>query len=139
MPFIQRNGDTVAFEAGGTIYNHRLIVFGSDDDHVVQASGATGLFIGVSYLPLAYEDPTLVGQTPPELTLGAGDTVDVVVSNYPLVKYGGTVTRGQALTSDADGQAVAAAAGNQIAGYACVSAVDGDIGPMMIAPVRIVA
>lgn len=132
MPFIQRNGATVAFEAGGDILPHRIVKFGSDDNTVVQADAATDLFIGVSYLPNANEDPVRVGQAQPELKLIAGDTVDVVVSEYPRVEFGGTVARGAAVTSDANGKAVAAAAGNQILGYAGFSAVENDIGPVLI-------
>lgn len=132
MTFIQRNGDTVALRAGGTIYNHRILAFGSSDDVVVQASASTDLFMGVSYLPNAHEDPVRIGQAIPTPSLDAGDTVDMVINGYPQVEYGGTVARGTAVTSDADGKAVAAAAGDQILGYAGFSAVDGDIGPVII-------
>ena len=62
----------------------------------------------------------------------------MVKSGIADVEFGGAVTRGAAVTSDANGKAVAAApaAGSnvRIIGFAEVSAVAGDIGPILVAP-----
>ena len=54
------------------------------------------------------------------------------------MEFGGTVARGAPVTADASGKAVAAApaAGSnvRIIGFAEVSAVAGDIAPVLIAP-----
>ena len=91
---------------------------------MVQAAAAADLSIGVAIIP--------------GTAAAAADRVDVAHDGIVDVEYGGTVTRGQKLTADANGKAVAAApsagANAQIIGYAVVSAVSGDIAGMMISP-----
>ncbi len=102
------------FTAQAAIGAKRIVKFGSADHQVVLAAGATDLLIGVS-----------------DLAGDAGDTVDVALGEFHEVVLGGTVTRGQPLTSDANGAAVAAApaAGTNAftIGFALVSGVAGDI------------
>ncbi|WP_225535662.1 hypothetical protein [Tsukamurella tyrosinosolvens] len=60
----------------------------------------------------------------------AEDAVDVVLANGTgtfKVKAGGVITKEALLTSDANGQAVVAAAGNRVFGRARTAAVAGDI------------
>lgn len=109
--------------AGAAIVKHRIVKHGSGDRAAVQAAAATDLLLGVSD------------------SLGAdasGDPCDVIRSGIANVEYGGNVTRGQKLTADADGKAVAAApaagANAQIIGIAEVSGVSGDIGKVLIVP-----
>lgn len=109
------------FTAGAAVAAHRIVKHGSGDRAAIQAAAATDLIIGVSD------------------SLGAaasGDSMDVILSGIANVEYGGNVTRGQLLTSDADGKAVAAApaatASNRIIGVAQVSGVSGDIGKVHI-------
>lgn len=108
--------------AGAAINARRIVKFGAADHTVILAAAATDLSIGVSEL----------GCT------AAADRLDIIKEGHALVEFGGTVTRGQKLTSDATGRAVAAApvagVNNQIIGFAEVSAVVGDIGQMFIAP-----
>lgn len=110
------------YVAAGTIPKYRIVSFGGTDGTVVASSAATSLHIGVNA----------------ELDVVSGERVDVVRSGLPLVEYGGAVTRGQPLTSDASGRAVAAApaAGSnvRIVGFAEVNAVLGDIDRMQLAP-----
>lgn len=114
---------TKNYEAGAVIAKHRIVKFGADDDHVIQSAAATDDHIGVS---------DELGAT------AAEKRVDVHHAGIVTVEYGGTVTRGGPLTADADGKAVAAApatgVNNPIIGRALVSAVAGDLGPMLIAP-----
>lgn len=108
--------------AGGTVIKNRIVKFGSGDTSVVQAAAATDLLIGVS----------------DSLGAASGEPVDIILDGIALVEYGGNVTRGQLLTADADGKAVAAApaatGSARIIGVAMLSGVSGDIGSVMIAP-----
>ena len=58
----------------------------------------------------------------------------VAISDVSKVKYGGAVTAGDRLTSDASGLAIVATTGKQVVGIALVSGVSGDIGSMVISP-----
>ncbi|WP_020403747.1 capsid cement protein [Gracilimonas tropica] len=110
------------FEAGAAVTKHRIVKFGSGDELAVQAAAATDALIGVST----------------EVDSASGDRVDVIMSGIAQVEFGGNVTRGAALTSDANGKAVAAApatgVNNRIIGWAAVSGADGDIGSVILAP-----
>lgn len=118
---MRNQGLTKTLIAGATIAAYRICKFGSSDTAVLQAAAATDLSIGVSDLGGASAEPT-----------------DVIIDGIALVEYGGDVTRGQWLTSDADGKAVAAApaatATAQCIGRAMLSGVSGDIGSVRIAP-----
>ena len=109
------------FMAGGAINAKRIVKFGTADNAVVQGAAATDLLIGVA-----------------DLAAASGAQVDVFVAGIVGVEYGGNVTRGQLLTADADGKAVAAApaatASARVIGIAMVSGASGDIGAVLIAP-----
>lgn len=96
--------------------------FGADDDTMGVAAAATDPLAGVFQ----------------HATANAGDEVRVMLDGVTKIKLGGTVTRGQPLTSDASGQGVAAApaAGSnvRIIGIAMASGVSGDIITMLIGP-----
>jgi Uncharacterized conserved protein (DUF2190) len=68
----------------------------------------------------------------------AGDIVDVHLSGLASVKLGGTVTAGQPLMSDANGNAIAAVAAaattRRIIGFAHEPGVSGDIIDVWLAP-----
>jgi hypothetical protein len=81
------------YTAQGAVPAYRIAKFGSVDGSVVAAAAATDLLIGIS------------GRVPAD---ASGDRVDIVRSGIAEVEYGGAVTRGQPLTSDASGKAVAA-------------------------------
>lgn len=110
------------YVAQAAIPKYRIVAFGSADGTVVASSAATSLHIGVNS----------------ELDVTTGERVDIVRAGLPLVEYGGTVTRGQPLTSDSVGRAVAAtpAAGAnvRIIGFAEVNAVSGDVDRMHLSP-----
>lgn len=113
---------TKNYDAGAAITKHRIVMFGASDGVVLPATAATDLSIGISEA----------------LDVVEGERVDVIRSGLADVEYGGAVTRGQELTSDASGKAVAAApasgANVRIIGVAELSGVDGDIGKVDIAP-----
>ena len=99
-----------------------IIKPGSTDDFVAQGAAATDSLMGIS------------GNVPG----AAGERIDIAKEGIVDVVFGGTVTRGQPITSDASGRAVAAApaAGSnvRIIGFAEVSGVVGDIGTVFIQP-----
>lgn len=91
---------------------------GSDDDHVAVCSAATDGMIGI------------IQQT----ATAAEQTMRLVLEGIADVKYGGTVTRGDRLTSDASGYAITAVAGQNSIGVATKSGVSGDIGSCLVSP-----
>ncbi len=107
--------------AGAAVAARRIVKFGSADTAVVQAAAATDLSIGVA-----------------DLGAASGEYCDVIIDGIALVEYGGNVTRGQLLTADADGKAIAAApaggANARVIGVAMLSGVSGDIGSVRLAP-----
>lgn len=113
---------TKAFTAGGAIGARLFVKFGSADSAVLQAAAATDLIIGCST----------------DIPAASGETADVHTDGIREIIYGGNVTRGVKVTSDADGKAVTAApaqgVNNQIGGIAMVSGVAGDIGLVKLAP-----
>lgn len=112
----------LSFIAAAAIAAHRIVVFGNDDSTVVTASAATDSLIGISDLGAD----------------AAGDRLDIIMDDIAEVEYGGTITRGDPITSDANGKAITATvAGSRIIGFAMVSGVTGDIGSINIAPSKI--
>ncbi|HVT36064.1 MAG TPA: ubiquitin-activating E1 FCCH domain-containing protein [Nevskiaceae bacterium] len=82
---------TLALNAGAAIAAYRICKFGADDTTVIQSAASTDAHIGVSTdVPAG----------------GAGDPIDLVRIGLSPVEYGGSVTRGDLLTSDANGKAV---------------------------------
>lgn len=110
-----------SFLSGAAITKYRIVKFGADDDHVVQSTAVSESLIGVnSEIDAA----------------GAEQRVDIVLRGVAEVEYGGNVTRGDFLTTDGNGKAVAAApasgVNNGIIGQAMVSGVSGDIGSVNV-------
>jgi hypothetical protein len=114
-----------SFTAETAVAAYRVVKHGSTDTAVVQGTGVSDAIIGVS------------GQVLGEV----GKRVDVILTDTCEVEFGGTVTRGDWLTSDANGKAVtsapAAGTNNNVIGRAMVSGVLGDIGSVFLAPGRI--
>lgn len=107
--------------AEAAIAPYRIVKPGTTDGSYLQAAAATDSLVGVC---------ESVGPA-------IGERVDVVKVGIADVEFGGNVTRGQPVTADADGKAVAAApaAGSnvRIIGFAEVSAAAGDISPVLLA------
>lgn len=118
----QRNpGLILTHTASGAITANRFVKFGSGDRIVSQTTAATDAILGVSNLGAA-----------------DGKDVDVVTTGVFPVTYGGTVTRGDLLTSDSSGRAIVAApaagVNHRIGGMAMVSGVVGDLGSVRLSP-----
>ena len=109
---------TKAFVAEAAISAFRIVKFGTTDDLVTAAAAAADLSIGI-----------VEGVAP-----AAGERCDVVMAGLAEVTAGGAVTRGQLVTADAQGRAVAAAAGNRAIGMARASGVAGDVIEVLITP-----
>lgn len=105
--------------AGAAILPFRIVKHGAADGYAIQAAAAADFSFGVS---------DSLGAA------AANDPCDVIRGGIAEVIYGGTITRGQPVTSDSSGRAVAAASGNRVIGYAEVSGVSGDRGSIFIAP-----
>lgn len=118
----QRNPELfLSYTAGAAISANRFVKFGANDRTVVQAAAATDAIMGVS-----------------DLAAASTETVDVCLSGVFPVVYGGTVTRGDLLTSDSTGRAIVAApaagVNHRIGGVAMVSGVVGDLGSVRLSP-----
>ena len=110
---------TKGYTATTAIPARTLVKFGGADGTVVPSAAATDSGIGVSS----------------DIDTAVGERCDVFMNgNIAPVVFGGTITRGAAVTSNATGQAVAAATGNRAVGSAEVSGVSGDIGTIIISP-----
>ena len=111
------------YVAEAAINANRIVKFGAADGGVIQAAAAADLMIGV-----ASKDFASV----------IGERTDIMRFGIAQVKLGGTVTRGQPVTSDATGQGVVAAPGAganvRIIGFAETSGVIGDVIDVQIAP-----
>lgn len=113
------------FTAEAAVAPYRIVKHGTADTSVVQGAASTDALLGVSG-PVAGD---------------VGKRVDIILSDIADVEYGGAVTRGDWLTSDANGKAVTAAPGagvnaNSI-GKAMCSGVLGDLGSCMLMGTRI--
>lgn len=110
------------YVAGAAIRARRFAVAGASDGTMIEATSPTTLILGV------FE----------KLDGASGGRVDVVHAGITEILLGGTVTRGQPLTSDAAGAAVAAApaagVNNRIGAFALESGVAGDIIPALVQP-----
>lgn len=114
------------YDADGAIGAYTIVKFGSADGHVAAAAAATDGIIGVT---------TDAGAD------AAGNPVDVIHDGIAFVKLGGTVTRGDWITSDASGHGVkanpAAGANNFVVGRALQSGVSGDVINVLVDPDQI--
>lgn len=107
-----------SYRATAAIPKHRLVRAGaSADATITQATAASDPIMGVH--------GSLAAET--------GQVTDVVCGGYATVEYGGTVTRGAPLTSDASGRAiVATTAGQRLVGFAVMAGVVGDLGTVHV-------
>jgi len=106
------------FNAPAAVAGYRLITFATGVNDVELADAVSDPIIGVT------------------TSIGSQDNgrCDVVVAGITEAAIGGTVTRGEVLTTDASGRAVTSAAGtDRVVGIAMADAVAGDIAAILIA------
>ncbi|EAP1704776.1 hypothetical protein D6O16_07190 [Salmonella enterica] len=115
-------GLTTAHIAGAAIAARRMVTRDAqpetEPESVVTATNGKSLIIGVTTA----------------ISSDAGDHVDVIRGQLAPVIFGGTVKAGQPLTSDAEGRAVPAAAGDWYLGFAECDGEENDVGSVWIAP-----
>jgi hypothetical protein len=111
--------------AEAAVPRRRIVKFGAADNAVLVGAASTDKIFAISS----------------EIDAAIGEPCDIHIGGIAEVEYGGAVTRGDYLTSDGVGRAVAAAPGAgvnaSIIGQAMVSGVLGDIGSCTIFPGRI--
>lgn len=114
------------YTAEATIAPCRIVKHGANDGGALQAAAATDAIMGVSDT---------------QITRDAGQRLDAVKSGFASLELGGTVARGEPITSDASGKGVkaapAAGANVRIVGFAEVSGVSGDIIDVFVLPGQI--
>jgi hypothetical protein len=102
-------GTFKTYKAGGAIAPYRIITIGAGV--VTQAVSGAEAIVG----------------TTDELGVQSNGNVDVCLSGLPEVVCGGAVAAGEPLTADAQGRAVAAAAGERIVGFSLEDGAEGTI------------
>jgi hypothetical protein len=113
------------YTAEGAIAPFRIVKFGTSDGNVLQASSSADKLIGVS-LPVGAN------------SFAALERLDICRAGLTEVEYGGQVTRGDRLTADANGKAIAITDAMLVAGVvnsigvAESSGVLGDIGDVFL-------
>lgn len=114
-------GLTKTLNAEGTIAAYTIVKVGAADHGALAAAAVSDKIIGVAG----------------SVGAASGERVDVIMSGIATVLYGGTVARGDVLTTDSSGRAVTAApaagTNNRTIGIAQISGVVGDLGAVNIA------
>ncbi len=109
--------------AGSAITAFTIAQYGANDNTMIPGAAAADFLVGV------FQHGAL-----------SGAEVRVMLVGVSRLKIGGTVTRGDIITTDASGQGVAAApiagTNNRIIGVALASGVTGDIIPVFLAQSR---
>lgn len=111
-------GVPVARKAAAAVAPYRIVKGNSNDGEVLQSAAAADGHLGVS------------GRDGAE----TGEIVSVHLDGVCPIEYGGNVATGNPLTSDANGKAVVATAGQRYIGFAHEAGDDGTIGSVHIAP-----
>lgn len=111
------NSDFRARTAEAAVEGFRIIKAGAAVGGCQKSSAATDKHLGTSD-----------GDDTGYISYAIGEVVNLAVGPVPKVRLGGTVAVGDALTSDANGKAIATTTtGNRIIGFAEVAGVADDI------------
>lgn len=117
---MSNNSLAKSYLAEGAISAFTIVKVGANDYGVLSAAAVSDKLIGVAT----------------EIDAASGERVDVIHEGIADVKIGGTVARGDLITTNASGQGVAAApaagTNNRVIGVALISGVSGDIIPVML-------
>lgn len=106
------------FYADGTLEGRKLVTFGTGKLKVKQATAATDALIGVT---------TQIGSE-------SNGRVDVIFSGITEATAGGSISKGEVLTSDASANVITATqASDRVIGIALEDAVAGDFVTVLIA------
>lgn len=117
-----RRGLVTSHIAAVALAAYRIAAYGADEDDTTLAVDADTTLMGVSC----------------DLPTPVGGVADICRSGIAPVEYGGVVDRGDALTADSQGRAIAAVPGDDevlnCVGHAEVGGVIGDIGAVLVMP-----
>lgn len=109
-------------KAEAAVPANTIIKYGAADGQILPGAAPTDKLVGVST----------------DIAAAINERCDYITNGRADVLYGGPVTRGDELTSDASGRAVTAApaagVNNRVIGVAAVSGVLGDVGAVDIFP-----
>lgn len=113
--------DHSGYIANATVNAYRIVKFDTSDSLVIQGAAATDTTIGINQSPQA---------------ASAGQAVMLALQGVGKVELGGTVTRGDLLSTDSVGRAVVslAAPTDRVIGVALQSGAIGDIIRVSISP-----
>ena len=114
----QIQGLIVGYSTEGEVKGCHVVCHGEAVGSVKQATAATDKLLGVST----------------RVSTNATEHTDVVRSGLAVVTYGGTIKRGDPLTSDAQGRAVKASSGNIISGFAEEDGETDEVGSVFLMP-----
>ena len=115
---MRNDGLTKSFYAEGTLEGRKLVTFGAGKLTVKQATAASDALIGVT---------TQIGSE-------TNGRVDVIFAGITEANAGGTIAKGDVLTSDASANVVKASqAADRVIGIALEDAVAGDYVSILIA------
>lgn len=102
--------------AATAIEPYTIVKPSAESNNVTTATAATDNITGVAC----------------SINVNKGDVVDIVQGGYAEVRFGGTVAAGDKITSDTQGRAVKATAGNRILGISSFAAVENDINEIVV-------
>ena len=108
---VMQSRDTRTFIAGEDLSSSQFKFVTLESDGEVDLADAAG----ENAIGVVINDPA------------AGEAATVVVSGKVMVTSGGTIAAGAQIQTDASGDAITAAAGDVVLGYALESAVDGQV------------
>jgi len=108
---VMQSRDTRTFIAGEDMSSSQFKFVTLESDGEVDLADAAG----ENAIGVVINDPA------------AGEAATVVVSGKVMVTSGGTIAAGAQIQTDASGDALTAAAGDVVLGYALESAVDGQV------------
>lgn len=115
---MRSDGLIKTFYADGTLEGRKLVTFGTGKLKVKQATAAADALIGVT---------TQIGSE-------SNGRVDVIFSGITEVVAGGTISKGEVLTSDASGNVITATqAADRVIGISLEDVVVGDFATILIA------
>ena len=105
--------------AAGAIPRGSIVKYDSTDDTVVVSTADTDAQLGVMDQATA---------------AASGDRVDIMIMGIANTLAGGTITRGAFVQTDSAGAAITSDGTSRIIGMALVSAVVGDLFPVLLTP-----
>lgn len=114
---------TITEVAGASITDcrNRVMAYDANGNVVLAASGAT-ISVGIALIEAGIND--ISGENSGKVI--AGDDVDIQIKDIGYAIAGGTISKGNEVTADANGAVVVATAGQYVLGFALADAKSGE-------------